>query len=57
MTEIGARTDHHFKSWAGRYSVVLGKKVLYKEAKFSTDCIYCLNKWEVGSWSESHLRE
>lgn len=38
------------------YLVVLEKKVLCREGKFSTDC-FSLKKEEARSWCESHLRE
>ena len=40
-----------------RYLMIFEKEVLYREANFSTDYFYSLRKLEVGSLSESHLRE
>lgn len=52
-TSVGAMAAHHLKSSASRYSMVLGKEVLYREAKFSTNCFYSPKKGEAGSLSES----
>lgn len=48
--------DHNLKSRTSGYSVVLGKEVLYRDAKLSTDCFYCPKKREAGSLCESSKR-